>query len=71
MTRNGKIARLPAALREKLNWRLIEREQGQHLIQWRNSLPQVQSVLKAKFQAGMAAAPSFRANSEQRNHSQS
>ena len=50
MTRNGKIARLPAALREELNQRLLNGEQGQPWVEWLNSLPQVQSVLRAKFQ---------------------
>ena len=50
MTRNGKIARLPAALREELNQRLPDGEQGQPWVEWLNSLPQVQSVLRAKFQ---------------------
>jgi hypothetical protein len=50
MTRNGKIARLPAAIREQLNQRLLEGETGKQLVEWLNSLPQVQSVLQAKFQ---------------------
>ena len=45
MTRNGKIARLPAALREELNQRLLDGEQGQPLVEWLNSLPKVQAVL--------------------------
>jgi len=51
MSRNGKIARLPAAIREELNQRLLDGEKGKLLVEWLNSLPQVQSVLKAKFQA--------------------
>jgi hypothetical protein len=50
MTRNGKIARLPAAIREELNQRLLEGEQGKPLVLWLNSLPRVQALLKNKFQ---------------------
>jgi hypothetical protein len=50
MTRNGKIARLPAAIREELNQRLLEGEPGQHLVLWLNSLPRVQALLKDQFQ---------------------
>jgi hypothetical protein len=50
MTRNGKIARLPAAIREELNQRLLEGEPGQHLVLWLNGLPRVQALLKDKFQ---------------------
>jgi hypothetical protein len=34
MTRKGKIARLPAAIREELNQRLLDSEQGKQLIVW-------------------------------------
>jgi hypothetical protein len=50
MTRNGKIARLPAALREELNQRLLEGEPGQQLAVWPNGLPRVQAVLQDQFQ---------------------
>ena len=49
MTRNGRIARLPAALREELNQRLLDGEQGQPWIEWLNGQPKVQAVLQAKF----------------------
>jgi hypothetical protein len=48
-TRNGKLARLPAALRELLNQRLQDGEPGNHLVDWLNALPEVQAVLAAKF----------------------
>jgi len=35
MTRNGKIARLPAALREELNQRLLDGEQGKPWVEQR------------------------------------
>ena len=50
MTRNGKIARLPAAIREELNRRLLDGEQGKQLVEWLNGLPQAQAVMQAHFQ---------------------
>jgi hypothetical protein len=50
MTRNGKIARLPLAIRQELNQRLLEGEPGNQLVVWLNGLPKVQAVLKDKFQ---------------------
>ena len=49
MARNGKIARLPRAVRSQLNTRLQEGEEGKQLVQWLNSLPEVQSVLADHF----------------------
>jgi hypothetical protein len=53
MTRNGKIARLPAAIREELNQRLLDGEQGKQLVEWLNGLPKVQAVLKARFNGNL------------------
>jgi hypothetical protein len=50
MTRNGKIARLPLTIRDELNQRLLNGEQGKQLVEWLNGLPQVQAVLKATFE---------------------
>src|SRR5580700_6949622 len=50
MTRNGKIARLPAGIREELNQRLFNGEQGKHLVEWLNGLPKVQTVMQAAFE---------------------
>jgi hypothetical protein len=50
MTRNGKIARLPEALREQLNQRLLDGEQGKQLVLWLNELPKVQAVMKSAFE---------------------
>jgi len=47
MTRNGKIARLPRHIRDELNQRLQDGEEGNTLLEWLNALPQVQEVLKA------------------------
>jgi hypothetical protein len=48
-SRNGKIARLPLAIRQQLNQRLQNGEPGKDLIQWLNGLPEVQAVLAAQF----------------------
>jgi len=37
VTRNGKIARLPRAVRQELNRRLDEGEQGKKLVAWLNA----------------------------------
>ena len=44
-TRNGKIARLPRGVRQELNRRLHEGEQGKRLVAWLNALPEVQPEL--------------------------
>jgi len=49
LTRNGKIARLPLAVRQELNRRLDEGEQGKKLVAWLNDLPAVQNVVAAEF----------------------
>jgi hypothetical protein len=49
MTRIGKIARLSAALREQLNRRLADGENGTVLVAWLNALPEVQTLLQAEF----------------------
>ena len=49
MTRKGKIARLPRAVRDELNRRLDDGEQGIRLVEWLNGLAEVQAVLKADF----------------------
>lgn len=49
MTRNGKIARLPNNIREQLNVRLENNEEGQPLLDWLNSLPETREVLDEQF----------------------
>jgi len=49
MTRTGKIARLPRDIRHQLNRRLQDGELQTHSVEWLNSLPEVQAVLKAEF----------------------
>src|SRR5439155_6329309 len=48
-TRDGKIARLPRSLRDELNRRLDEGEQGKKLVAWLNGLPDVQAIVVTEF----------------------
>ena len=49
MTRPSKISRLPRQLRDQLNQRLDNGEQNKRLLQWLNSLPEVQALLADEF----------------------
>jgi hypothetical protein len=49
MARNGKIAHLPREIRDELNRRLQDGEQGGSLLAWLNALPSVQAVLARDF----------------------
>jgi len=49
MTRNGKIARLSKVVRDELNRRIDNSEQGKALVKWLNSLPEVQAVMTSEF----------------------
>jgi hypothetical protein len=49
MTRTGKIARLQRSVREELNRRLRDGEQGKSLVGWLNGLPSVKEALKEQF----------------------
>ena len=49
MGRNGKIARLPKPIREELNRRLSDGEEGILLVAWLNGLTEVQEVVAAEF----------------------
>ena len=49
MSRVGKIARLPRAIREELNRRLEDGEAGVEAVAWLNAQPRVQAVLEAEF----------------------
>ena len=49
ITRNGKIARLPRAVRYELNRRLHDGEQGKKLVTWLNALPEVQAIAAVEF----------------------
>ncbi len=47
--RNGKIAKLPYPVREELNLRMENGEDGAQLLEWLNGLPEVQESLKDNF----------------------
>ncbi|MGD1084452.1 MAG: hypothetical protein ABSA47_06820 [Verrucomicrobiota bacterium] len=47
--RNGKIAKLPGDLRDELNLRMENGEDGATLLTWLNGLPEVQETLHAGF----------------------
>jgi len=49
MTRTGKIARLPAAIRDQLNRRILDNEPAAPLLDWLNSLPETRAILAADF----------------------
>ncbi|HEV2694211.1 MAG TPA: hypothetical protein VG347_15055 [Verrucomicrobiae bacterium] len=49
MSRTGKIARLPKAVRDQLNKNLTDGVSGVRLVDWLNSLPEVQQVLTDQF----------------------
>jgi hypothetical protein len=49
MSRNGKIARLPCEIRDELNRRMADGEQGGALLIWLNALPAVQRLLTREF----------------------
>jgi hypothetical protein len=49
MTRRGKIARLPQTIREQVNQRLENGQEGKQVAQWLNTLPGVISLLAAEF----------------------
>jgi hypothetical protein len=49
MTRNGKIARLPLAIRQELNQRLQDGQKGRQSVAWLNGLPEVQAVMASEF----------------------
>jgi len=59
MTRNGKIARLPRAIRDELNTRLADGESGVDLVRWLNSLPEVQKVLATYFGGRLINEPNL------------
>jgi hypothetical protein len=48
--RTGKIARLPEAIREQINQRLLDNQQGKTVVAWLNTLPEVQAVMEAQFE---------------------
>ena len=59
MTRTGKIARLPRDLREQVNRRLDNGVEGKQIVEWLNTLPEVQSVIAAQFDGRPVNAPNL------------
>jgi len=49
MSRHGKIARLPHALRDELNQRLLNGDSGPQLVAWLNARDDVRAVLAEHF----------------------
>ena len=47
--RIGKIARLPRVVRDELNRRLNDGENGNKILAWLNELPEVREILKSEF----------------------
>lgn len=50
MARIGKIARLPAELREQINLRLLAGEPAAKILPWLNALPEVKTLLEEDFE---------------------
>jgi len=53
MTRTGKIARLPAALRDEINRRLENGQKSKTILPWLNGLPEVKAVVEAEFEGNL------------------
>ena len=49
MSRKGKIARLPVAIRDELNRRLLDGQSGGKILPWLNALPETKAVLDEDF----------------------
>jgi hypothetical protein len=49
MSRNGKIARLPGQIREEIDRRLYDGEDGKKILGWLNSVDEVKAILAEKF----------------------
>jgi hypothetical protein len=59
MTRKGKIARLPHPIREQINQRLQNGEEGRQIADWLNTLPEVQAVMAADFESQPVNEPNL------------
>ena len=59
VTRVGKIARLPKAIRDAVNHRLLDGEPGAVVVQWLNEQPEVQAVLTRWFAGHPISENSF------------
>ena len=54
-TRNGKIARLPLAIRETLNAFLSEGHTAEQILKWLNDEPEVIAILKSQFEGRLVS----------------
>ena len=59
MTRRGKIARLPHPVREQINRRLQNGDEGKQIAEWLNSMPEVRVLLDAEFDGQPVKAPNL------------
>jgi hypothetical protein len=59
MSRTGKIAKLPSALREELNHQLERGVSGRILVEWLNAHPAVQAVLRESFEGKPVNEPNL------------
>jgi hypothetical protein len=48
-TGNGKIANLPSQIRDELNWRINDGDEGKELVEWLNAKPEVVEVVTKLF----------------------
>jgi hypothetical protein len=48
-TGNGKIANLPSQIRDELNWRINDGDEGKELVEWLNAKPEVIEVVTKLF----------------------
>jgi hypothetical protein len=48
-TGNGKIANLPSHIRDELNWRINDGDEGKELVEWLNAKPEVSEVVTRLF----------------------
>jgi hypothetical protein len=54
-TRIGKTVRLPKNIRDDLDRRIENGEQGRELVEWLDGLPAVRNVLNAQFGGGLVS----------------
>ena len=59
MTRRGKIARLPRDIRDQVNRRLENGLENKQIVEWLNTLPEVQSIMAAEFDAQPVNEPNL------------
>lgn len=55
----GKIARLPRAIRDEINFRRQEGQSGQQILRWLNAAPEVKAALEGRFRDTTISAQNF------------